>query len=324
MKAAVYERMGAARDVLSVRKVEAPEPGPGQVRVRISLSAVNPSDWKARAGQTPRPIDSFQVPHMDGVGHIDRVGPGIDESRVGQRVWLWMSALSTRWGTAAEFSVVNAEQAVPLPETASDELGACLGIPALTAASALFSDGPLHGTDVLVAGGAGAVGHFAIELANWAGARTVTTVSTAEKAELATQAGADLVVNYRDDDVVAAIKDFSAGIGRVIEVSLVDNWELDVAVCVPGAHVVTYAFDDRELTMPLRPLIRGCINLNFLLIYTLPRPAALAAVRSVADAVAANALTPLPIHRFSLDQIAEAQDAVEAGVTGKVVVDVND
>jgi NADPH:quinone reductase len=198
MRAALYDHHGPAREVLRVEDLERPEPGPGEVRVRVEVSGINPTDWKSRSGATPRPIDGFQIPHLDGAGVIDAVGDGVDAGRTGQRVWVWMASAGRRWGTAAEWTVVPQRQAVPLPDNASAELGASLGVPAMTAHRCLFADGPVDGKTVLVAGGAGAVGHFAIELAKRAGARVIATVSGPHKAELAAKAGADLVVNYRE------------------------------------------------------------------------------------------------------------------------------
>ncbi|GAA3800937.1 NADPH:quinone reductase [Amycolatopsis tucumanensis] len=324
MRAAVYTRTGKARDVLRVRDLGMREPGPGEVRVRISLSGINPSDVKRRDGQTPSRIDGFQVPHMDGVGRIDAVGPGVAPGRVGQRVWLWMAALSSPWGTAAEHCVVPHEQAVPLPDHVPDELGASLGVPALTAHLCLFPDGPLQGTDVLVAGGAGAVGHFAIELAKWAGARVATTVSSPAKAELASQAGADLVVNYRTEDAISRIRAFSDGINRVVEVAPAANWELDTAVCATGARIVAYSVDRPTLELPLLPSLTSLVTIRFLLVYGAPRDAVIEAAREVTAAAAAGALTPLPVHSFSLARIAAAHEAVEAGVTGKVIIDLRE
>ena len=232
MKAALYDRYGPAREVLRVEDVERPEPGPGEVRVRMEFSGVNPTDWKSRSGATPRPIDGFQIPHHDGAGVIDAVGEGVDRGRVGQRVWLWMAAAGRRWGTAAEWTVVPVYAAVPLPDGVSAELGASLGVPALTAHRCLFADGSIDGQTVLVAGGAGAVGHFAIELAKRAGARVVSTVSGPQKADLAAKAGADLVVNYREPDAADQIRSFAgvAGVDRVVEVALGANLQLDLAV----------------------------------------------------------------------------------------------
>src|ERR1039458_4521016 len=193
MRAALYDQYGPAREVLRIEEIERPEPGPGEVRVKIGVSGGNPTDWKSRSGATPRPIEGFQIPHHDGAGVIDAVGDGVDPGRIGQRVWVYMAAAGRTWGTAAQWSVVREKQAAPLPDGVSAELGASLGVPAMTAHRCLFADGRVEGKTILVAGGAGAVGHFAIELAKHAGARVVTTVSGPQKAELAAKAGADLV-----------------------------------------------------------------------------------------------------------------------------------
>src|SRR6516165_9871013 len=214
MKAALYDTHGPAAEVLRVEEVEPPEPGPGEVRVKVAVSAINPTDYKSRSGATPRPMDGFQIPHHDGAGVVDAVGEGVDPARVGQRVWTWMAASGRRWGTAAEWTVLPGRQAVPLPDSASFELGASLGVPAMTAHRCLFADGPVDRKTVLVAGGAGAVGHFAIELAKQAGARVIATVSGSYKAELAAKAGADLVVNYREPGAAEQISSY-AGPGGV-------------------------------------------------------------------------------------------------------------
>ncbi len=209
MLAAVYGHSGDSSQ-LELREVETPEPGPGEVRVKIAISGVNPTDWKSRKGVTRRlgshPQD-FQIPNQDGAGTIDAVGSGVSPDRIGERVWLLLSAHNSPWGTAAEYTVAPAAHAIPLPDHASFELGASLGVPALTASYCLGADGPLAGRTVLISGGAGAVGHAAIELARFEDAgHVVATVSSPEKAELARQAGAQTVVNYRDDDVVDQIR----------------------------------------------------------------------------------------------------------------------
>ncbi len=320
MRAAVYRETGSARDVLSVEEVERPSPGPGEVLVRVRASAVNPTDYKARAGLGGGPTDEFQVPHQDGAGVIEAVGSGVDPARTGQRVWLWLTAYQSRWGSAAEYTVVPARQAVPLPDGASFELGASLGVPAMTAYHALFADGPIAGKTVLVAGGAGAVGHYAIELAKWGGARVVTTVSGPRKAELAAAAGADLVVNYRDPDVTDQIKAFSPTVDRVVEVALGANLQLDLALAGPGTVILTYAAEPRNPELPVRPCMTANVTLRFMLLYTIPDQAQDAAVDGVSAALAAGALTELPVHRFSLDDIVAAHEAAEGGVVGRVIV----
>jgi NADPH2:quinone reductase len=322
MKAALYDDYGPAAEVLRIDEIERPEPGPGQVRVRMKLSAVNPTDWKARAGATPRPIDGFQIPHHDGVGVIDAVGDGVLAARVGQRVWTFLAAAGQRWGTAAQWSVLPSRQAVPLPDNAPDELGACLGVPAVTAHRCLFADGPVENKTVLVAGGAGAVGHFAIELAKWFGARVATTVSGPQKAELARRAGADLIVNYRDAGAVEQLRAFAPQMDRIVEVALGANLELDLAVSGPQTHIVDYAAEPADPVLPVRKCMNANVTIRFMLLYGLPAEAVDQAAADINKAIAAGALTTLPVIRFPLDQIAAAHEAVETGVTGKVVLDI--
>ena len=323
MKAAFYDRHGPAREVLRVEELDRPEPGPGEVRVKVEASGVNPTDWKSRSGATPRPIDGFQIPHHDGAGVIDAVGEGVDPARIGQRVWLWMAAAGRRWGTAAEWAVVPERMAVPLPRGVSAELGASLGVPAVTAHRCLFADGPIEGKTVLVAGGAGAVGHFAIELAKHAGARVITTVSGPQKAELAAKAGADLVVNYREPGAADRISSFAGagGVDHVVELALGANLQLDLAVVArPDARIVCYAAEAADPVTPVRACMNANVILRFVLLYGVPLEALEQAAKDITAALADGALTELPAAKFRLDEVAAAHDAVEAGTVGKVLV----
>jgi NADPH2:quinone reductase len=325
MLAIRYEQTGAAADVLQFGEVETPAPGPGEVRVRLRVSGVNPTDYKSRSGGSGRGLAGpFQIPNQDGAGVIDAVGIGVDPDRVGERVWVYFAAWQRPWGTAAQWTVVPADQAVALPDNASDDLGAFLGIPALTAHRCLFADGPIAGRTVLVAGGAGAVGHATIELARWAGARVVATVSNDRKAMLARTAGAHAVVNYRDHDAVEQIRAAAPdGVDRIVEVALVPNLELDLAVSAPNAVIASYAnTGGNDVTVPIRRLMGPNVTLRFVLIYTIPRDALRTAVSEVSDALAAKVLTTLPLHRFPLERTADAHVAVEQGAVGKVVVDI--
>jgi NADPH:quinone reductase len=321
MRAALYDRYGPAGEVLRVAEIERPEPGPGEVRVKVEVSGINPTDWKSRAGATPRPIDGFQIPHHDGAGVIDKVGQGVDPGRSGERVWLWMAAAGRRWGTAAQWSVVPQRQAVRLPDGISFELGASLGVPAMTAHRCLFADGPLAGQTVLVAGGAGAVGHFAIELAKHAGAKVITTVSGPQKAELAARAGADYVVNYTDADAAHQIRLLAPTVDRVIELALGANLELDLAVASPHARIVTYAAEPADPVLPVRACMTANVTLRFVLLYGVPPAALDHAARDITTALTDGKLTELPVTRFALDDIAKAQEAVEAGTLGKVLIE---
>jgi NADPH2:quinone reductase len=318
MIAARYEQGGAASEVLRVEDVPIPEPGAGEVLVRVAVSGVNPTDVKAR---TRDPAGAFQIPNQDGAGTIEAVGEGVDPGRVGERVWLFFAAYERPWGTAAEYTVIPSEQAVRLPDGVSDDLGASLGIPALTAHRCLLADGPVSGATVLVAGGAGAVGHAAIELARWGGAeRVIATVSSEEKARLCERAHA--VVNYREEDAAARVRELAPdGVDRVVEVALGANLELDLAV--GATHVVTYAgTPDDAVAVPVRRLMTANAVLRFVLVYTIPRDALRRAVADVSQAVREGALTTLPLHRFPLDRAAEAHDAVQAGAVGKVLIDI--
>ena len=323
MRAALYRGMGAARDVLRVEDVERPEPGPGEVRVKVEASGVNPTDWKSRSGATPRPIDDFQIPHQDGAGVIDAVGDGVPPGRVGQRVWLYLAAAGRRWGTCAEWTVVPERQAVPLPGSASMELGASLGVPAVTAHRCLFAGGPVDGKTVLVAGGAGAVGHFAIELAKYGGARVITTVSGPQKAELAAKAGADLVVNYREPGAADQVRSFAGpgGVDHVVELALGANLQLDLDVIRrPEGLIVDYAAEPADPVLPVRSCMNANVILRFVLLYSVPPEALDQAALDITRALGDGALTELPVTRFPLHETVAAQDAVEGAAVGKVLV----
>ena len=340
MKAVVYSQTGDS-GVLQLVERDVPEPGSGQVRVRMVLSAVNPTDWKSRSGGGSAVADAEQdqVPNQDGAGVIDATGEGVDPDRAGERVWIFQGAHSgPLGGTAQEFAVVPAERAVPLIEGASFEVGASLGVPALTAHRCLtineggparLGPGTLEGRTVLVTGGAGAVGHAAIQLAVWAGARVITTISGDHKASLAQAAGAHHVVNYRTQDAAEVIRGLAPeGVDTIVEVAAAKNAELDVAVIGLHGAVAIYADDGgAPITLPVRPLMRPNARWQFVLLYSEPGPAKQASIAAVQDAVAAGVLevgeqAGLPLHRFSLEQTAQAHDAVQNGAIGKVLIDV--
>jgi NADPH:quinone reductase len=334
MKAIVYTRPGDP-DVLNLVERDVPEPGPGEVRVRVQISGVNPTDWKSRRGQLSFPE---VVPNQDGAGIVDAVGEGISPDRIGERVWIWEASWRRANGTAQEYVTLPSAQAVPLPDDASFELGASLGIPALTAHRCLttyeLSDGrlgpgALAGLVVLVAGGAGAVGNAAIQLARWAGAGVIATVSGPDKAELARRAGADLVVNYRDGDAAGEIRGFAPrGVDVVVELAPSANAALDHAVTAPGATIAVYGTEaSGDLVVPVRGMMVTNTRYQFVLVYTVPELAKAQAVADVGAAVTAGAIrvgeeAGLPLHRFPLAETAAAHQAVEDAAVGKVLVEV--
>lgn len=327
MRAAEYTARGAARDVLRLVDLPPPEPGPGEVRVRVMVSAVNPSDTKSRSARpndTAMPFPAV-TPHQDGAGVIDAVGPGGDAGRIGQRVWLYMANRGRPRGTAADWTVVPAERAVPLPDGTSFAEGACLGIPAMTAHYALMSDGPLTGKTVLVQGGAGAVGFYAIQIARWAGAaQVITTVSRPEQADQARAAGADLVIDRKTQDVVACLRAAAPeGIDRVIEVAFGTNQADDLAVLARGGVIATYASDaEPQPVLNFRALMVKDAVVRFVLIYEAPQSARDAAARDITAMLKAGQLRHQIARTVPLADIVAAHEAMESGrLVGKILID---
>jgi len=325
MRAAWYEKNGPAADVLTVGEMPVPEPGPGEVRVRVVVSGLNPTDVKARAGSRPMGFPRV-VPHQDGAGVIDAVGRGVPAARVGERVWLYTVQWQRAWGTAAEYTVVPARLAIRLPDTTAFAEGACLGIPAVTAHRCLFADGPIAGQTVLVTGGAGAVGHYAVQLAKWANATVIATVSTPQKAALAAAAGADHVVNYRTGDVAAEILAATggAGVDRIVDVDFGANLAVSARVVKTNGTIATYAsMGDPEPKLPFYTLMGKNVTIRPVLIYTMPDHARDEATRDILGLVEAGRLAHTIGARFPLARIVEAHQAQESGrVTGNIVVDV--
>ncbi|WP_017625856.1 NADPH:quinone reductase [Nocardiopsis chromatogenes] len=333
MRAITYTAAGDP-GVLRLVDRPVPAPGPGEVRVRLHASGINPIDVKYRSGREP---DGETVPHHDGAGIVDAVGPGAAADRVGQRVWVWGAAWQSREGTAQEFTVVPEERAVPLPDGAGFGLGAALGIPALTAHRALtvaetgprrLAPGSLQGRTVLVTGGAGAVGHAAVQLASWAGAAVVATVSSPEKAALAAAAGARHVVDYRAEDVPARVREIAPeGVDAVVEVAVAANAPALEGVLAEGAAVAFYAAADTdEVRIPVRTAMLANQSWHGVFLYGIPDAALRDAVGAVSDATADGALTAgadtgLPLHRYPLEETADAHRAVEDGLVGKAVID---
>ena len=337
MQQAVVYREAGGSGVLELVTRPVAEPGPGEVRVAVRRSGVNPTDWKSRTNAAP---GAAKVPNQDGSGVVDAVGAGVDPARIGERVWLWESAWQRLDGTAQQYVVLPARQAVPLPDSASFELGASLGIPGMTAHRALtlgqqgparLAPGALAGRTVLVAGGAGAVGNAAIQLARWAGATVVATVSSEEKRRLAEAAGAHHVVDYKAQDAAVAVRALAPdGVDLVVEVAVAANTALDLAVLAEGGTVAFYADDaGAELTVPVRESMARNLRWLGVLVYTIPEAAKDDAVAALSAALADGAYrggeeAGLPWHEYPLAEAAAAHDAVAAGAVGKVLIRVAD
>ena len=327
MRAAFYERTGPAREVLQLADVATPEPGPGEVRVRLSTSGVNPSDVKSRAGLRSKELAFPRiVPHSDGAGTIDRVGDGVPAARVGERVWVWNAAWKRAFGTAAQYVVLPAAQAVTLPASVPFDVGACLGIPALTALHAVRMDGGVEGKSVLVTGGAGAVGHYAVQMAKLCGAsRVLASVSSDEKAMAALQVGADAVIDYRSEDVASRVRGLTGGQGvdRVIEVDFAANVNASLAVVRPEGDIVVYGSSRPEIAVPFFPAIVNNVRLRFFIVYNLSPADRAAAVELLTGWLRSGSLQHAVAVRLPLDSIAEAHELVEAGrAVGNVVLQI--
>lgn len=333
MRAAYFERLGDPLDIIRIGEVETPLPGPGEVRVRIHVCGLNPSDVKRATGWAGAPMAHPRaIPCNDGAGVIDAIGEGLPATLIGQRVWVYEATLVGRkQGTAAEFCVVPAEYAIHLPDDADFSFGASLGVPAMTAHRAVFAEGPVEGKTVLVAGGAGSVGRFAVQLARWGGAHVIATAGSAEKVEIALQAGADDAFLYTDPDLAEKIaaraeQTPAGGIDHVVETHLRANIGLDIRILKTNGSLAVYGSSDdpnEEVRAPMRDLLRKGLTLRWVMVYALaPEPRALA-LRDIERAIMEEAITPLVARRFGLADLAAAMTHVGiAGAGGKVLVDI--
>jgi NADPH2:quinone reductase len=326
MQAAFYTRQGPAAEVLQVGEQPTPQPGAGEVRVRLRTSGVNPSDYKVRKGGFGRALPyPLVIPHSDGAGVIDAVGEGVAASRVGERVWIWNGQWMRPSGTAAQWIALPAAQAVALPDSVDDAQAACLGIPALTALHAVRLANIEPGMPVLVAGGAGSVGHYAIQFAKLRGATVLATVSSEEKAAHARRAGAAHTILYRDEDVGERVQQLTGGRGAaaVIEMDFTANARLYPACLRAGATVVVYGMGQMEANLPTFWFMRNRITLKFVFVYEMEAAEREASLRELGALLRDGALQHTVALRLPLAEIARAHDAVEQGrLIGNVVLDI--
>lgn len=324
MRAAYYEKNGPAREVLSLGEMDAPKPGPGEVLVRLKTSGVNPSDVKSREGRTRKIAFPRVIPHSDGAGDIEAVGQGVPNSRVGERVWTWNGQWKRAFGTCADYIVLPAALAVKLPDHVSYEAGACLGIPAMTAYHAVETAGPAN--TVLVSGGAGGVGHYAIQFAKARGATIITTVSSDAKAKLARAAGADHTIDYKRENVgerVMAITN-KAGVDAVIEMDFSSNAKLMPSILHPRSTIVVYGNSSPEAIIPSQFFLTNFIAIRYIFVYELTQAEREAAVNGINRMLENKSLHNNVALTLPLKDIVAAHEAVEQGkALGNVVVAMN-
>jgi NADPH2:quinone reductase len=323
MLTAWYERNGPAAEVLQLGNMEPAEPGPGEIRIRLHASGLNPSDVKSRAGTTRKIAHPRVVPNSDGAGVVEKVGPGVAGFRPGQRVWCFNGQWARAFGTSAQSITLPASQVARLPEGLDFAQGACLGIPVMTAHRCLFADGPISGQQVLVTGGAGVVGHYAVQLAKWAGAKVIATVSSDAKAEHARKAGADHIVNYRTERVAERVKALG-GVDRVVDVDLGANLADSLAVLRPNGVLAGYASMGKPvLELPFYGHLALNVTVRVVLVYTMPDAAKAAAVADIERWAKAGRPQFAIARRFPLAEAVAAHEFVERGdKIGHVVLDI--
>jgi NADPH2:quinone reductase len=322
MRAAYYEENGSARAVLRVGEVETPHAGPGEVRVKLAASGVNPSDVKSRQGLTRKIAWPRVIPHSDGAGVIDEVGEGVAKSRIGERVWLWNGQWKRAFGTAAEFIALPSAQAVALPAGVSFEQGACLSIPAMTAHHAVVLAGAAKDATLLVSGGAGAVSQYVIQFAKRAGAQVITTISSPEKAKVAREAGADQCIDYKREQVGARVMEITGkhGVDAVIEMDLAANAKLIPGVLRGKGSVIVYGTGGEAL-LPATFCLVQSIRVQFFLVYELDAAERARTLAAINDALAQGALlNRVAQPTYGLNDVAAAHEAVEHGTIGNVIV----
>lgn len=326
MQAAFYTTQGPAAQVLTIGEQPVPMPGRGEVRVRLRASGINPSDVKSRGASGFRAMQfPLIIPHSDGAGDIDAVGDGVSSDRIGERVWIWNGQWQRAGGTAAQYIAVPGEQAVRLPDNVGYAEGACLGIPALTAYHAVKLTGVGTGGTVLISGGAGAVGHYAIQMAKARGIRAITTVSSSEKAAHARAAGADETIDYKTQSVGERVKSLTRGHGveGIIELDLSANAPLIPQILAPHGTVVIYGLSGNEVAVDARWMLRSTATLRFFLIYDIDARERAEALDAVSALLSAGRLQHAIHRRLPLERIVEGHELVESGRTlGNVVLEI--
>lgn len=317
MKAASYQSFGPARKVLVVGELDKPSPGPGEVLVKLAASAVNPSDVKKRMGSAPDLLDNgLVIPHSDGGGVIESVGEGVDAARLGQRVWVYQAQHARRFGTAAQYIALESRRAVPLPVNTGFEVGACIGIPVMTAHRCVFADGPVDGRVLVVTGGAGRVGHYAVQLASQAGAKVIATASNPADSEACFEAGACGVVNHREADWAAQLIEVNGGkkVDRVIDVEFGANLSSVLDIIRTSGTIVSYGSAAApEPKLPFYRMMFLDLLVRLVIVYEMPEAAKAAAIADISTALEQERLQHRITHLLPLDDIAQSHELIEQG-----------
>jgi len=327
MHAAWFEGFGPASDVLKVGEFDTPVAGPGEVLVRLHTSGVNPSDVKKRAGSFPNLLDDGPViPNSDGAGVIEAVGDGVPASRVGERVWVYQAQFERRFGTAAEYIAIASERAPCLPANTDFDIGACLGIPAMTAHRCVFADGNVDGQKILITGGAGRVGHYAVQWASQAGATVIATASNKVDADACLSAGASKIVDHRDENCAQAILEATDGepVDRIIDVEFGANLQTSIEVIRTGGVIATYSStQDAQPKLPFFQMMYKDMTIHFVIVYAMPESAKQFAIADIERALSADLLQHRITKTLPLDEIVQSNEMIEQGkIRGAVILEI--
>ncbi len=330
MQAVWFAQTGAAAEVLQHGERAQPHAARGEVLVRLAVSAVHPSDVKKRAGLQPAGLQNgFVIPHSDGAGVIEAVGDGVSAARIGERVWLYQAQYQRHLGTAAEYIAVPSARAVPLPAHTDFRIGACLGIPLMTAHRCVFADGAVAGQTILVSGAAGRVGFYAAQLAKLGGARVLATGGSRQRCQIARQAGCDAVLNYRTHEVEVAewVGEETAGEGvdRIIEVEFGVNIAANARCLKNNGVIASYASAQApQPPLPFYPLMFNNILVRLVLVYNMPESAKQRAIAEISKLLQHDQLHHRYAPPYALAQTADAHQAVEHGCqAGCVLIEID-
>ncbi len=328
MRAAWFEAFGQASEVLQIGELDTPSPGAGEVLIRMHSSGINPSDVKKRVGSFPDLLgDGFVIPNSDGAGVIEAVGEGIDAGRIDERVWVYQAQYGRRFGTAAEYLAIDSNRAPKLPDNTEFDVGTCLGIPVMTAHRCVFADGDVRGQTVLVMGGAGRVGHYAVQWASRGGANVIATASNPDDTAMCKSAGASQVINHRDGNLADAILNANGGelIDRVVDVEFGVNLPTSVDVLRIGGTIATYAsVQEPEPKLPFFQMMYKDLTIRFVIVYAMPEAAKAHAVADIDSALSDGWMQHRIAHTLPLDDIVKGSEIIEQGaIRGAVILTIS-
>lgn len=331
MKAAYLNNTGGP-EVIQIGDLPTPVPKAGEVLVRVRAAGLNPIDTYIRSGAVAMPIPKPFIPGCDFAGTVDAVGPGVSNFKSGDRVWGSNQGLLGRQGTFAEYVAVAKEFVFATPANLTDEDAAAAGLTAITAHLGLFRCAKVQPRDmVFVNGGTGGVGSMVVQIAKAAGARVITTVGSAEKAKLARELGADVVIDYRTEDIAAKVKEAVQGKGVQVwfETQREPDFDRIFDLMGPWGRVIVIAGRQARPVFPVGPFYVKGLSLHGFAMFNVPAADQRNSGDYISHWLSEKKLRPLIGKRFPLEQAAAAHRLLEentlqnAGtLTGKIILQI--